>query len=656
MKKLVVIIEPEINGSCAVAVHLDDGAADWKTIPKAAGAIDKAHVEPADPANPAQPLLPKGGMVGYMLREDRPRPAFQTIGDHLWSLLNAGNVGTFLASTWQKHARTHANDPKEGLAVVLDIRDEALQVLPWELMLRSNLPLFASPLNPFVRGPLDPVGAPLPSGLLLRVLVLVGSAPGDPAVKAEEEIEYLEDAVRVLRREIDLRVERPRSSGDLATLYSDFGPHVLHFIGHGGEVQRPGGKTIASLVFEDGKGGRWDWTTADIAGTLAVGAPRLAFLNACRTAAQTQSARELLRTLAVEFLAAGTCGVIAMQADIAGAAAASFSGASYAALARGERLDAALALARFGVRQQPGEADRRDWALPSLTVRVEVSDVLPARIQLEQTRRDVLETTPEFVSVQAFVDRKEQRVSVDPLAAPDRVADVLVVSGAAESGKTSMLLWFLEGCAWCNHIVRYVDLKRTTTAGFRDVLAWIIDGQDGSASELRQPVKGNFTRVRDLLALARSGQPGAGAAPPDDLIDTLFTAFRTALVQAANQETLVIALDHIGSMDVTEFHKFIRPRLLDYVMQRKMRPVRFVLCGTDTEIRALQLHTLQPPTVGVTNFSAAEFIPLYREYLLKRDVPRGKIPPPPIVPTSDFPPKMLADTYDFLARWGKLGN
>jgi hypothetical protein len=91
-------------------------------------------------------------------------------------------------------------------------------------------------------------------------------------------------------------------------------------------------------------------------------------------------------------------------------------------------------------------------------------------------------------------------------------------------------------------------------------------------------------------------------------------------------------------------------------MQRKMRPVRFVLCGTETELRALQLHTLQSPTVAVTNFAATEFTALYREYMIKRDVPRAKIPPPPIVPTSDFSPKMLAETYDFLARWRQLGK
>src|SRR4029077_6389164 len=115
MKNLVIVIEPESSGSCAVAVHFDDGAVDWQTTPKAIGAIDKTGVEPPDPANPMQPLLP-GGMVAFLLREDRPRPQFQDIGEHLWSLLNAGTVGAFLASTWQKHGRTHAQDLKEGLA------------------------------------------------------------------------------------------------------------------------------------------------------------------------------------------------------------------------------------------------------------------------------------------------------------------------------------------------------------------------------------------------------------------------------------------------------------------------------------------------------------------------------------------------------------
>lgn len=654
MKTQVITIDAAINGKCAVKVYFDDGAANWRAAAKGTGTIDTALTKPPHPTDAAGNSLAPGGMVAFVQNEDRPNAAvFQAIGEHLWSLIDQGDVGTVLASIWKAHGKTNELDPREGVRTILDVRDPNLQALPWELMVRQNRALFAWPSNPVVRGLLDPAPTAPVSGLLLRVLMVIGSKPGDAAVKAEEEIENLEDAARIFRREVDLRVEHPHSKAELSDLINNFKPHVLHFTGHGGEVPRPGKSPIASLVFQDGDGGIWDWTAAEVPGTLAVGAPRLAFLNACRTGAGvTTDPHKILNALSAEFLNVGTAAVVAMQADIAGLVAAEFAGATYAALAKGQPLDIALAEARFVVNQRDGQ--RRDWSLPSLTVGVDVTQVLPPRLELTQQQRDRLEVTPEFVEIRAFVDRRTQRRSVDPMADLDQAGDILIVNGPPQTGKTSMLLWFLEGCAWCNHIVKYVDLRRDSKPGFLEVLDWI--ERADPASDLRQSLPGDFTRVHQLAQVVATGRPAA-AGTPDNPIDSLFTAFRGALVQSAQGKPLIVALDHIGSMDADAFRNFLRPQLLEKVAQRSMRPVRFVLGCADDDYRNLQLNKLKMAKVtNVSNFAGAEFEKLYREYLLCRNVKRADIPRPPIDQTEDFPPRTLPQIYDFLWQFRKLGN
>jgi hypothetical protein len=60
--------------------------------------------------------------------------------------------------------------------------------------------------------------------------------------------------------------------------------------------------------------------------------------------------------------------------------------------------------------------------------------------------------------------------------------------------------------------------------------------------------------------------------------------------------------------------------------------------------------------VNVNNFAASDFNVLYREYLLNRNVPRVKIPPPPWEQTEDFPPQMLPDVYELLRKYRRIGN
>ena len=101
----------------------------------------------------------------------------------------------------------------------------------------------------------------------------------------------------------------------------------------------------------------------------------------------------------------------------------------------------------------------------------------------------------------------------------------------------------------------------------------------------------------------------------------------------------------------------LRPYLLDHVVQRRMRPVRFVLCCTDDEYRDLQMNTLAPAhIVNVGPFPAAEFTSLLRDYMLCRGVPRARLPPPLPSPQQDFRPEMLEKAYELLKELGTIGN
>ena len=145
---------------------------------------------------------------------------------------------------------------------------------------------------------------------------------------------------------VDVRIERPGELRELLAVYNDFLPDILHFIGHGLDV---GGESL--LEFRNDGKGAFDWKESSIRESLALGPPRVAFLNACRT--QTPDAqlatREAIGSLADAFLDAGTLGVVAMQADIDGSAAARFAASVYCALAEGQPIDVS-AQARYDLR------------------------------------------------------------------------------------------------------------------------------------------------------------------------------------------------------------------------------------------------------------------------------------------------------------------
>src|SRR5262245_53901070 len=102
-----------------------------------------------------------------------PEPALRQIGAQLYALVVQGAIGGSLNGAG-------------GQRVVLEVRPGGLRDLPWELLWRTDqAPGFGDEARPFSRGELS--DEPLaPQEWPLRILIAVGSAADDPAVRAEQ--------------------------------------------------------------------------------------------------------------------------------------------------------------------------------------------------------------------------------------------------------------------------------------------------------------------------------------------------------------------------------------------------------------------------------------------------------------------------------------
>ncbi|MBI3957822.1 MAG: CHAT domain-containing protein, partial [Chloroflexi bacterium] len=179
---------------------------------------------------------------------------FTAIGHHLFQLIAQGGLAQ------------HFQSPGAGEQIVLEVEAEELRSLPWELMMRQNLPLFFQTQRRFYRGRLR-LNAALPEfAWPLRILVVVGSAPNDPAVQAEEELSELIHALIPIEAQVDLKVLRNPDPAEIRKHCSGqpdaFNPHIFHFIGHGGVD----GDEACLHLYDVQSRQDQVWTAADIQG------------------------------------------------------------------------------------------------------------------------------------------------------------------------------------------------------------------------------------------------------------------------------------------------------------------------------------------------------------------------------------------------------
>jgi hypothetical protein len=226
--------------------------------------------------------------------------------------------------------------------------------------------------------PVASVPAPLQLRPPLRVLGVISSPRGLPALDVEKEQDQL--AQPTSKGLAELHWAASATWADLQELLLEGEWHVLHFIGHGDfDAERDEG--VLALVREDG---RADLVAAHRLVDLLRQArpmPRLVVLNSCSGAAAGVS--DLFSGTAAALVRGGVSAVAAMQYEISDPAAVAFARGFYAAIVRGRGIDDAVSSGRVAIL---GLSDRTlEWVTPVLYLRGHDSQLFTLPAPAEDT-------------------------------------------------------------------------------------------------------------------------------------------------------------------------------------------------------------------------------------------------------------------------------
>jgi hypothetical protein len=313
----------------------------------------------------------------------RPESApLKEFGGKLYEAVFQGELRDVLQS-----GLSRTREQRAGMRLRLRLADTPkLAELPWEFLYdrRHNRFLAQSRRTPLVRY-LDLPDPPHPLSVEgpLRLLVMISSPSGYPALDVEQEWAALTGALARQQREGRVVIERLAANMSMLRRrlrQDEF--HVFHFVGHG--MFRPDwGDGV--LVMEDGNGGPREVTGEELGGLLnEYDATRIAVLNACEGARTGVS--DPFAGMAQSLIQQGLPAVVAMQFEITDEAAIVFARELYGAIADGSPLEAALADARGAIRD---EGNPTEWGTPVLYSRAPDGHLfdLTARPQVAQAGR-----------------------------------------------------------------------------------------------------------------------------------------------------------------------------------------------------------------------------------------------------------------------------
>jgi hypothetical protein len=560
-----VLIRVEDGDDCwPVHLFVDNGREDWLSVP-----VESARVAVLAPEELED-------MRTFVLEEEQSSQRFERIGTRLYQLLADGPIG----SAWGRTAAAGGG----RLRLLLDARPDGLSRLPWELMRRGPRAIAADIDSPFARVSKSFPGAaePRPVRWPLRVMVVVGSEPDDVEVAAESELAGLRDAFRRMCGLLDMEILHQPSRDRVQTCYRQLRPHVFHFIGHGSVEDGKGRLELFNRESDENV----PWTSAEILMDLAGWQPRLAILNACRSTSLEEQIGAW--RVAEAFLELGAPGVIAMQGDIQGEAAAAFTGGLYRSLVKGEPLDVAAAAGRAAITRSLS-VERRDFALPSLTVSAPPEKVLRTCFGIASQYRDSVETR--HPRLKGFVDRSAERRRlwrrIDPAPEFEAESDggrvgAIAIHGGPQVGKSELAQWCVGTCQLHGGNAAYVELSRDSRLTFLQVLHLIRRELEDSAvhGERNRAAFDNWTMMLKAAGIETEGAKPRPPAP--DAIETIFTAFGDALRVAAQESPVLIALDHVSGVQ-EENWELLRKLLLVPVAEHRLEHVRFIVVLSDEQ-------------------------------------------------------------------------
>ena len=324
--------------------------------------------------------------LAKILRENRLSAAnapdeFITLGRNLWKVLLDNKAGALLLNELK-------NPNLDLLRVELEFADgqQTLSRWPWEyLYIPANAGIPGS--ADFLAGRVSLVltrrlalegWRPLSVDTKLKVL-FVAARPNDVGpVGYERVLEVLQELEAQGLIELNALVDAvgpdnkievtgpdwlPKASRDnFNGLLAGWGPHVVHFIGHGKcEAE-------ASFIAFVDQAANADWFKEDELRLVNNKSVRLVFLQACETAMPLADPYHAMFGFARRVAGAGIPAVIGMQYRVTNRVAETFAKNFYKALADHETVDVAVKNARMAVmalKPVPGEAGR-PFGLPVL--------------------------------------------------------------------------------------------------------------------------------------------------------------------------------------------------------------------------------------------------------------------------------------------------
>lgn len=452
----------------------------------------------------------------------------------------------------------------------------------------------------------------------LRILLLAGGQDIDGRLGIHDEMDAIHRALLPFGRSIEVFQLSTPTRKELSETVSEFKPHVLHFAGHGSAPT----SGEQGLNFEaPPPQGSWLWTGNRILPDLQEWGcvPRFVFLNACRTADGEAGSRTAQRS----FMEAGSCGAIAMQADMPGDLAGVFAATFYKKLMDGLTVSEASRIARRAILDLNNEDLSINYAIP----RVEVPPGLRLLQRPTLPDKPGFEFCDEFSHARFFgnctTERRKATEWFNPLnklngeTAPQS-NPVLLISGEARSGKSHFLKWCMETWSLGEARIRYIELHERSMT-FLDVLRQIRLGESDLIDDKYhllhsplppEPFRRYLWQLENLLTKGVSGEwkeaeenadlPVEGGALPaigDKRLEPDIAArFREALEAAAENKPLLLVFDRFSSgglrkLPPDEFKQLVQ-HLFKPLAANPASNVKLVFCATASEIQDF----------GLTNF------------------------------------------------------
>lgn len=291
----------------------------------------------------------------------------QAFGRTLFDFLLPGETRTLYYECLREAAHHD-----RGVRLKLSLHTPALAALPWEFLYdtRKRDFLCLDPHTPLVRyTELPQTPPPLAVEPPLQILGVIADPIDMPArLDVQEEKRRISRAIRSLEENglVQLTWLEGQTWRDLQRIMRAGGVpwHIFHFIGHGGfDEQRNEGFIV--LADDEQKSHRLYAT--QLARLLARqrASLRLVLLNACDGARTGQ--QDVLSSTAATLINSGVPAVLAMQYEIADAAAVEFANTFYESLADNLPVDAAVAEARNAINFR--NARSLEWGIPVLHMR-----------------------------------------------------------------------------------------------------------------------------------------------------------------------------------------------------------------------------------------------------------------------------------------------